>query len=464
MKKKGNRPTERKIVFDEKTAEPIIIDVEEPSNEVDRLKKTVEIVENHPLTKASDDAREVSKHIMMTRLPGFDDESKRIDKRQRAFKRAFTVFFVVFVVGVLAYTFYKDFFASGRDAINWENLKEVLQTSWLYLLLAFIALGLCYVFKGLKLSILCKASTGKFHLKTCFETGIVGHYYNCITPLGAGGQPFEIYHLAKHGVHGGAAAALPIASFFMNQFAFVGLGVAALVTFNHNSFNLPLDIYQKVQTPYSVIAIIGLLCCLLMPTLVVMFSMLPKVGIKLVHFVMWLGGKLRIVKNPKETTYKTVKSVVSNAKCLKTFAKKPLAFLLCMLVSLLEWMSLCSIAYFCLKTFGFEFPGSSLPLEWVQVFQLVIIVYAAISFIPTPGNSGAADLIFFTLFSAQLLAGFAFTAMFFWRMLSFYAFIVIGFIFTSVRKRIDKKRATASAELDGTFTAENSTESPSEDK
>ena len=102
MKKKRTKPTERKIVFDDKTAEPMIVDVE---HNAENLKKTVEIVEAHPITKAGDDAREVSRQIVMSRLPGFDDESKRIDKRQRAFKRAFTVIFIIFVVAVFAYTF-----------------------------------------------------------------------------------------------------------------------------------------------------------------------------------------------------------------------------------------------------------------------------------------------------------------------------------------------------------------------
>ncbi|MBQ7924256.1 MAG: flippase-like domain-containing protein, partial [Clostridia bacterium] len=80
---------------------------------------------------------------------------------------------------------------------------------------------MCFVLKGAKLSVFCKSMTGKFHFKTCFETGIIGHYYNNVTPLAVGGRPFEIYHLSKHGVRGGVATSLPIATFFLNQFAFV---------------------------------------------------------------------------------------------------------------------------------------------------------------------------------------------------------------------------------------------------
>ena len=76
----------------------------------------------------------------------------------------------------------------------------------------------------------------------------------------------------------------------------------------------------------------------------------------------------------------------------------------------------------------------------LAVIQLCIMLYAAISFIPTPGNSGAADLSFFNLFKQGLPAGFAFPAMAVWRFFSFYSAIIIGFVFANVKKRNDKKR------------------------
>ena len=65
---------------------------------------------------------------------------------------------------------------------------------------------------------------------------------------------------------------------------------------------------------------------------------------------------------------------------------------------------------------------------------------AGLTHIPTPGNSGAADLSFYVLFSTGLTtAGLAFPAMVVWRILSFYSLIIIGFIFTTVYKKHHKK-------------------------
>ena len=78
-------------------------------------------------------------------------------------------------------------------------------------------------------------------------------------------------------------------------------------------------------------------------------------------------------------------------------------------------------------------------LEWVQILHLCFVLYASISFVPTPGNSGAADLSFFLLFSVGFSgAGIAFPAMMTWRLLSFYSFIIIGFIYTNAKKHKEK--------------------------
>ena len=294
---------------------------------------------------------------------------------------------------------------------------------------------------------MCKSLTKKFHFKTSFETAIIGSYYNNVTPLAVGGQPFEIYHLSKHGVHGGVASSIPIATFMLNQFAFVILGIISIVLFRTNYLEIPLNIYALWPTTFSTLAIIGLACCFVMPFLVMLFSLMPKIGAKLVHFVMWIGGKLRIVKSPKETTIKTVKNVIHNATCLKKICANPLVFISSFLISFLEHFASTSIAFFVLKAFGYEIADVSLTKEWLQVMQICIILFASVTFIPTPGNSGAADLSFFLLFEVGLYAGFAFPAMVVWRIFCFYSYIIIGFVFATLKKRADLKQEALMVKL-----------------
>ena len=168
--------------------------------------------------------------------------------------------------------------------------------------------------------------------------------------------------------------------------------------------------------------------------------MMPKIGAKLVRIVFAIGGKLRIVKDPKGSTKKMIKTVVHNSHCLKKLATSPLVFALTFLLSFAENIANCSIAFFVLRTFGYNIIGTNIFMEWAQVVLICFILYSAITFIPTPGNSGAADLSFYTLFEVGLLAGLAFPAMVIWRIVSFYSTILIGFTFATLKKKADAKK------------------------
>ncbi len=427
----------RKIEIDSKTSEPKIVKIDEEYDLKAAEEEAVKQTESEKSKQAS-----IGKQLVMTRILGIQKYDKSIDKRQKFFKHLISVIFIVFVVGVLAYTFYKDFFAPNpeKHVVSWDDLIKNFSGTWFYLLLAILSLVLAIFFKGLKLSLICKSQTGKWHFKTCLETGIVGHYYNNVTPLAVGGQPFEIYHLSKHGVHGGVAASMPIIAFFLSQFAFVALGIVSLVFFNSNVLHIEEAFLKQFPAVFNVLAIIGLIGCIAMPALVLIFSMLPRIGATIVKWFTRLGGKLRIIKDPKKAEYKTLKTVVHNSVCIKRFARNPLALISTIIISVGETFAQCSIAYFTLKLFGYDNPEAGGLLEWLQIIQLSIILYASISFIPTPGNSGAADLSFYMLFTVGVsFAGLSFSAMILWRIISYYSYIIIGFIFTTVSHKKDHK-------------------------
>ncbi len=449
----------RKIEVDEKTAEPVIVEVKESKflsqikeKKQERNKVKKERIDNIKLSsnkmKEPDmisDGQLAMKQVFTKK----EDESSAIDKKQRLFKRVFSIAFIVLMFGVIAFTAYQDFFATDRPAVSWNDIYQLFFKDGLFLIIALVALFGCYFFKGLKLSVLCKSLTGRWHFRTCFETAIIGHYYNNVTPLGSGGQPFEIYYLSKHGIHGGVAASLPIATFFMHQVSFTLLSVFCLVSLSadvdlFNFANLAPEVFNSsIMGAVRPMAIIGLVLCLAMPTVVVTFSIMPRTCSKLVHWVMHVGGKLKLVKNPKVTTFKTMKNVLHNSKCLKAIIHNPLILLLTLIIGFLEQICSCSIAFFTLKFFGFDLTGAIFGLEWLLVVQICFLLYSAVSFIPTPGNSGAADLSFFWLFSVGLNAGFAFPAMMTWRILSYYSFIIIGFIFAKSKKYSDRKKQSA---------------------
>lgn len=440
MDNKKQNPVVSKIEIDEKTAEPTIVEVSAKSLEK-QAKKEAKISQSHQ--KAIDEANKRAEKAMNMKssqiMLGKLDDNDNISKRQKVFKKVVSAVFIVFIVGVLIYTFLSDFvFSDKKDMVSWSEVGKILGKNWYFILCALLSMSLILVFKGLKHSFLCRNLTGKWHLKTCMETATLGLYYNNITPLAVGGQPFEIYYLSKHGVGGGIAASLPIITFFLNQLAMVVLGLISLMLLPLNSLNQTLNM---VPATITVMAVIGLICCLAVPGMTILFSASPKIGSKLVSFVMMLGGKLKLVKNPKITTFKTMRNVIQNSRCIKKVAATPWLFALEFLLSIGEALALTSTSYFTLRFFGWDSPVHGGFVEWVLVLQLCFILYSAISFIPTPGNSGGAELSFSLIFSSTLSAGLVFPAMMTWRIVSYYSFIIIGFIFLNAKKRSDKRKA-----------------------
>ena len=417
--------------------EPVIVNLNEKQYK-EELKKQNKKENANAFNEAE------AKKAVINKVFGIPND-QNITTRQNRLKKLISIIFIIFVIGCLAIIFYNDFFGEKNELASFNEAKDILFSNWYYFLIALFTTFLVLLFKGTKLSVLCHVTTKKFHFKTCFETGIIGTYYNNVTPLAVGGQPFEIYHLTKHGVNGGAASSLPIVAFFLNQVAFVVLSIISLALLKKNTFN---EFTSTLPVIIKSMSIIGLVLCMIVPSLVFIFSLTPRICGFLVKFVISLGGKLRIIKNPKTTTFNVLKTVMLNSRCIKKIATSPIRFIISVLLSFGEQLANASIAYFTLRFFGFDMLEVGGFVEWLMVVQLCFILYSAISFIPTPGNSGAADISFNTLFAAGMtvgtkpISGLAFPALIVWRILSFYSFIIIGFIFIRRKNRKEKRKNT----------------------
>jgi len=250
MDSKNQDPVISKIEFNEKTAEPKIVEVS--AKELDKkAKKDAKI--SYAQQKALDDAQkrvEKAKTMKGTQLMmGKLDDDQNISKRQKTFKKVVSIIFIVFIVAVLVYTFLSDFvFSDKGEMVSWSEVGKILGKNWYYILCGLFAMSMMIVLKGLKHSLLCHKLTGKWHMKTCMETATLGLYYNYITPLAVGGQPFEIFYLSKHGVHGGVSASLPIITFFLNQLAMVVFGLISLVLLPLNTLNATLGMVPATIT------------------------------------------------------------------------------------------------------------------------------------------------------------------------------------------------------------------------
>ena len=115
--------------------------------------------------------------------------------QERKKKKLWTILFVLINIAVIAATAVNEF--SG----NKGSLTDLRFTpkAWIFLGCAAGCLAVLFFAETLKYLLMMRSLKEKVSLRIAFETAALGKYYDCITPSGAGGQPFQILWLHRHG-------------------------------------------------------------------------------------------------------------------------------------------------------------------------------------------------------------------------------------------------------------------------
>ena len=244
---------------------------------------------------------------------------------------------------------------------------------------------------------------------TGFRCAILGKYFDNITPAGFGGQPFQIHYLKTHGCSDGTSGALPILGFLGLQFTFIAV---ALVV-----FLLGGRVYRDLLT-LRLTAWAGLAFYSFVPVCVVLFAIAPKALERLVSGGTRALHRIHIIKDPERAAKRAVEALASYTDSVRYFSSRPRLLAATVILSLIFRLAMLAMPWFVLRAFGAR-------VSFPRCFCQVTYIYAVITLIPTPGNSGAAEASFYTVFSA-LSTGSVFWAMLVWRLLCYYSWLIGG--------------------------------------
>lgn len=338
-------------------------------------------------------------------------------------KPLLTVFFIAINVIVIVVTAISEF----GNSKNAAELSEV-RINWWLLIPATLCFVVAFLFETYKYVLMIRklsppgTFTKREEWKLARRTIFLGRYYDNITPAAVGGQPFQIYYMHKTGkLSNGLAMTIPIFGMISIQISFI---VIAIVCFIFGGL-------AKDNAALAVTAWLGLLFFAFWPVMVGIATFFPKATVKIIKFVVRILAKLKIVKNKEAALEKTEDQIKEYVEAVKTVLKTKGLFLKVLLLALIFNILMASIPFFVLTAFGGQ-------MDYLTCLVLTIAVMSAVYFVPTPGNSGAAEGTFFVVFSA-LSTGYVFWAMLFWRLFSYYIFIILGpVIYFSMH--LEKKR------------------------
>ena len=341
----------------------------------------------------------------------------------KVLKRIGLVLFILLNAAVIYFTASSEFSKKAPAPVHFSF------TNILFLLGGIVCLLIVLGCESVMYMLMMRHLGEKVSFRHAFSTAALGKYYDCITPSGAGGQPFQIYYLYSNGYSDGAASAMPLSGFFTMQFGFVILCLIAFI-FGNGAMD------ATGQTGIKIAAYFGAFAYTIVPVMIIISGAAPKIAMRIVAFFVRFGAFLHIIKKPNHTIMKAVRSLNNYSVNIKRITQDRWLLIKLLILSTIFQLAMCSMPFFAVRTFDGE-------LGYFDALFMCVFIQAAISLILTPGNSGAAEGSFYIVFSSLGTAG-TFWAMLIWRFLCYYSFIVIGVLiygFNAIIKLREKHRA-----------------------
>ena len=337
-------------------------------------------------------------------------------------RKLYLILTILLNIAVVGFFIVKEIIANRNEprSISLSDLSPYF--------LVFGALCFCVAMwtEYVKYKKMIMTSAGKYDPRGVFHVAMLGKYTDNVTPFGAGGQPFQIHYLHKRGYSSGTSGAVPVAGFLSQQIAFIIIAIVVFIANGRVVSGRP----EMLVAPY-----VGLVFYMVIPAAIILFAFLPKAFNAIVGGVLRLLQKMHIIKSAAEKS-ESVNAVMNEyVTSIREMNKRPFFTMKLIFISLIYQMAILSIPFFMIRAFG----GSG---SWWDIFSMTVFIYAAITIIPTPGNSVAAEVSFSLVFSS-LSGGLLFWAMILWRAFVYYSWIIIGVIVVTggaISNHVKKKK------------------------
>jgi uncharacterized protein (TIRG00374 family) len=287
-----------------------------------------------------------------------------------------------FLIFLITLTFYLV-----STTLDIKTLSKIIRLAdKKYIVLGILAMVFYIILEANILNIILNTIYKTRKKSLSIKVAMIGLYYNLVTPFATGGQPIQIYFLSKYNVPVCKSTALIINKTILYQVVVtIYCGLAALL-----SIRLLTSDLKKVL-PFIIIGI-SMNVFILATTVFVLYS--PEKLRSIVRIVENLIIKIKLFKGYKSRGVKLDKFIDDYNFAVKLMLKDTKSILYSIVLTIIQITVYFSIPYFIYKSF--ELSGYS----YIYLLKLQSFLYMAVSAIPTPGNIGANELAFYTIFGS----------------------------------------------------------------
>ena len=286
--------------------------------------------------------------------------------------------FLLVLGGATVYVIYKEL--RGQDILG------TLKNANIWWVLAAIAAMMIYaVCDGINISRCLKLAGYKISFAQMMKYSFAGFFFSSITPSSTGGQPGQLYFMAKDKLKVSHSAFTLLCALLSFQCAAVFLGVIGVICSHGEVFKLQGRFAYVFPIGFALnLEIIAFLICVLFTR-------------KLAGFFIGIGLwfiKVRGIK-PGER-FKFLRSFASYRKAASLLRKNKMVFVKMLITSLIQIILFHSVTFFCAHAIGCT------NLDWFTVLRTQASLFISVSSLPLPGAAGVTEYGY-ALFYADLI-------------------------------------------------------------
>ncbi len=343
--------------------------------------------------------------------------------KQKSKRRYISFIFLIINLCAISVIMYRQARAEG-----FSSFADLIASgaNFNYIYLALLGFPLLTLLEWGRYYFLLRDAVGRSRHFLAYKIAALGKYYDFITPLGTGGQPFQVYYLNKRQVKAKIATSVPLAKYIFSQFVHVLFAIIVLVSNIGVANNVVI-----VSAAWVGVTLQGLII-----GTVLLLSVSKKIGPSLTIGVLKLLSKMHIIKNYEVTFLKVMRFVREYQKSMKYFITNIPLVGISLLLGVFYTLAQGTIPFLIYSAFsGFD------PSMWWPIVSKLVMLEFAVSFVPLPGGAGAAELSFEAMFASLFIGGSFFWAILIWRFIVYYAFIMQGFVILIYNMIIGDKKA-----------------------
>ena len=306
-------------------------------------------------------------------------------------------------------------FFSLKDDFN-AVIEQILTANPFWLLVSLFLMASYFFLRSIDFFKLIQRVVPEYTLKKSIKLTITTQFFNAVTPFATGGQPFQVYMLKKDGVRIPEGTNIIIQNFILYQIALVTLGCVAVITNYFCHFYKEIDVLKNLVTigfTMNFLVIVGLF--------VISFG--KKFNRKLLHFVIHILTKLKLVKDPDAKKkqwdsyfnrfHKGAKVLISDKKYFISAVGRNILALVCLyLVPLTVIYSM----------------GDYTSINGFETIITSAYVMLIGSFVPIPGGTGGLEYGYVAFFGNFLGGATLKASMLIWRFFTYYLGMFAGAI------------------------------------